>query len=422
MNISNEEIFITEYFLDSTKKIIYAPLRSSVFVVENSFVEKLGNEDDIQLKEFIDYLKTKENIDIQRVLSIQQNEVPNLSISLTNDCNLKCIYCHANAGAALNKDSFTKQNIDKVIEEYFDLLDKNYSDVKEIQLSFMGGGEPTIKFGLMSYAIKKTRIETNKRKINLIIVTATNGCYSKKVADYMISEFSHISFSFDGPALIQNLQRPFKNGSDSFEVAFNNAKYLYEKKKSFSFRSTISKITIENYKLFIDFFCENFPHTSIGVEPLSKFGRGQDSKIAPSLDEFHEFMNNIEEYSQNKPIEIKNSAIDKLQLIRTYFCRAVSAPSFNVNPSGELWACARENAPDIFLYGKFDFAKKELLVDESKRNQLKNCNVFNFPECTNCISKYHCAGDCPDYRFEKLLRCKTTQMLTTKMLNKIIKN
>lgn len=422
MNILNEELFVAEYFPDSAKKIIYAPLRTSVFVVENSFAEKIMDAENIEVKEFIDYLKTKESIDIKNILEIQRNEVPNLSISLTNDCNLKCIYCHANAGSPLNRGTFTKQNINTVIEKYFDLLDIDYPDAKEIQLSFMGGGEPTIKFGLMSHAIKICKIETAQRKINLHIVTATNGCYSKKVADYLISEFSHISFSFDGPAIIQNLQRPFKHGNESFNVSFNNAKYLYEKKKSFSFRSTISKVTIANYKIFIDFFCENFPNISIGVEPLSKFGRGKDSEIAPTLDEFHEFMQNIETYSHNKPIEIKNSAIEKLQLIRTYFCRAVSAPSFNVNPAGELWACARENAPDIFLYGKFNFRKKELHIDDSKRNTLKNCNVFSFSECKDCISKYHCAGDCPDYRFEKLLRCKTTQMLTTKMLNKILIN
>lgn len=422
MNILNEEIFVTEYFPDSTKKIVYAPLRASVFVVDNWFAEKIENIEDDEIKEFIEYLKTKKNIDIESILEIQRNEVPNLSISLTNDCNLKCIYCHANAGSLLNKDTITKRNINIVIDQYFNLLDIDYPEAKEIQLSFMGGGEPTIKFGLMSHAIKMCKSEATKRKINLHVVTATNGCYSKKVADYLISEFSHISFSFDGPKFIQNLHRPFKNGNESYSISFNNAKYLQENQKSFSFRSTISKITIANYKLFIDFFCENFPNTSIGVEPLSKFGRGKESEIAPSLNEFHKFMQKIEEYSQNKPIEIKNSAIEKLQLIRTYFCRAVSAPSFNVNPAGELWACARENAPDIFLYGKFDFDRNELKIDEKKKNILKNCNVFSFPECKNCISKYHCAGDCPDYRFEKLLRCKTTRMLTTRMLNTIIKN
>ncbi|MEI6684200.1 MAG: radical SAM protein [Bacteroidota bacterium] len=422
MIINEEEFFVTEYFPDPMKKIVYAPLRASVFVVDNSFIEKISNTEDVDVKEFIDYLKTKENIDIQTVLKVQQNEVPNLSISLTNDCNLKCIYCHANAGSPFNNDTFSKKNIDLVIEKYFGLLESNYTDVQDIQLSFMGGGEPTIKFDLMVHAIERCKAETSKRKIKLHIVTATNGCYSKKVANYLIAEFSHISFSFDGPELIQNHHRPFKNGSKSFDISFNNAKYLYTKQKSFSFRSTVSKITIENHKQFIDFFCENFPHTSIGVEPLSKFGRGKQSEIAPTLDEFHEFMQKIEEYSQNKPIEIKNSAIEKLQLIRTYFCRAVSAPSFNVNPAGELWACARENAPDIFLYGKFDFNRNELNIDNDKRMALKNCNVFSFSECKDCISKYHCAGDCPDYRFEKLLRCKTTQMLTAKMLNKIIDN
>ena len=422
MKINGEEIFIAEYQKDNSKKIIYVPLRASAFVVDNSFVENLSNENNDELVEFMEYLRSKEQIDINNIHAIQRNEVPNLSISLTNDCNLKCIYCHANAGCQSVRQNFTIKNIDFVIDKYFELIDSSYKNVQDIQLSFMGGGEPTIKFKLMSYAISRCKEETTKRKINLVVVTATNGCYSKKVGEYMISNFSHISFSFDGPELIQNMHRPYKDGRGSFEKSFKNAKDLYEKQKSFSFRSTVSKITIENYRLFVDFFCENFPNISIGIEPLSKFGRGIDSQIAPTLEEFHDFILKVEAYSKGKPIEIKSSSIEKLSLIRTYFCRAVSAPSFNVNPSGELWSCTRENAPEIFQYGNFNFKRKSLVIDETKKNNLKDVNVLNFIECEDCISKYHCAGDCPDYRFEKLLRCKTNNTLTVTMLNKLVNN
>lgn len=91
MKILDEEIFLTDYDLDHSKKIVYAPLRLSVFLIEMSLANKLEQVLDNEVMDFFNYLKSKSKIDIYNVLNIQSHEVPNLSISLTDDCNLRCV-------------------------------------------------------------------------------------------------------------------------------------------------------------------------------------------------------------------------------------------------------------------------------------------------------------------------------------------
>lgn len=42
--------------------------------------------------------------------------------------------------------------------------------------------------------------------------------------DYIIHNFTRITFSIDGPDFIQNIHRPAMNGTASFDTVFANAK------------------------------------------------------------------------------------------------------------------------------------------------------------------------------------------------------
>lgn len=421
MIVNDEEIFVVEYFKDRTKKLVYAPLRTCLFLVSNETAKVLLSKDNSPEEAKITaYLKTKKFIDIKKLHDVMTKAVPYLSISLTEDCNLKCIYCHANAGAPQNTSKTSIEKITQIIPYYFSYLDEHYPDCNQIQLSFMGGGEPTRCPRLMKYAVLLAKEESSKRGIKLVITTATNGCFSKRMADYIISEFSHISLSFDGPEFIQNTHRPFKNGKGSFDTVYNTTKYFQKHNFSFALRATLSTMSLEHYKDVVNFFATEFPGSFVGFEPLNSLGRGCECSIVPSSKEFAEGMMKICEYAEDKNIHIRNANLGKFYLLRTVFCNAVAAPSFTVVPNGEIWACTRENAPDIFRYGHFDFKKRTVEIDSKRLKKLKEVNVFNFPECRNCLCKYHCAGDCPDNRFSDLLKCKATKQLGVQILNKLI--
>lgn len=405
MNINGDEVFRVDYLKDPSKCLIYVPLRSTVFMVEDKVAGRLFSpHDSIEKQALIGHIQSKELIDIHHISASIASSAPDLSISLTDDCNLRCIYCHAHAGENKPQNS-TIARINQILEYYFFKLDTKYPGTRYARLGFLGGGEPTIRPRLMKHAITIAKRMAAKRDIKMVIATATNGCFNQSMARYIAREFAHISLSFDGPEWLQNLHRPFKGGANSFRQIYANAKFFQEKGLSFAIRATLSTISLKNYREIIDFFAQEFPLANLGLEPLYTLGRGTDSDIAPTPEQFALGMRNIVQYAKSTELTIKNAGLGKHSTLKPYYCNSIAAPSINVSPDGQIWACPRESDADLFNYGRFDFEKGGVILDETKLKRIKALNVFNYPECTDCACKFHCAGDCPDNHNAGQLKC-----------------
>lgn len=420
MIIDDEELFIVEYFENSSRKLLYVPLRMALFLISSETAEALRSPNGDPIKRVVlDYVRTKERLDIQHHHAELVKGAPQLAIAITRDCNLGCIYCHANAGVKGQRASMTPEHISMVARYYFQFVADRFPSTKMLQVSFMGGGEPTVRPGLLSHAVRVCRSEAALIGVKPIFSTAVNGFFRQRTADYLIAEFDNVSLSFDGPAFLQNRHRPTKNGRPSFDRVFATAKYFQARNFPFALRATVSTISLAHYRELVDFFVDEFPGRQVGFEPLNPMGRGVTVDIAPSDKEFAVGIRQISDYAASRGMMISNASLGRFGQIKTVFCGAISTPGFTITPEGEIWACTRENAPDAFRYGHFDFAAGTAVIDLAKLDFLKTMNVFGFPECQDCFCKYHCAGDCPDNRLSNLLRCDATRQLGVQLLNQL---
>lgn len=406
MIIENDEIFQLPYFKNPDCALIYAPLRGILLLVKKRDANLLFlPQESPEKREIIDFIKKNKIIDLNKILNQISSDVPDLSISLTNGCNLKCVYCFAQAGKNPIK-VVSKNEIDQILNFYFSVIDKKYPSAKYSSIGFLGGGEPTTQPGLLFYVVEKAKKMSKERGKETRIGTSINGCINRKIAEYIMREFSYISLSFNGPDFIQNTHRPYKNGQGTFNQVFNTSKLFYANNFDFAFRATISKLTLKYYKEFIDFFSTHFPGASLGIEPLYPMGRGEASKIAPTEEEFFAGMKEMIEYAKNKPILLSNSDCEMYDTIRPYYCSSVAIPNICVTPYGLIYACAKEN--EEFYYGKFNFSEGTVNIDYNKIKKIQSNKVENFLECRDCACKYHCSGDCPDNRKAGLLiKCKS---------------
>lgn len=421
MVVDNEELFILDYINDSTKKIIYAPLRGYLALVKGDAVHEIRSESTSHIKDhLIQRIKSKDFQDMHQIIEGLHNTNPELSIAITDNCNLRCVYCHASAGEVGKKKTMSIKLINAIIEKYF-------SSIKEsnlVQISFNGGGEPTYNFNKFKYAVNKIKEVAASKGINYQLSMATNGFYGENVRKFINDEFFEISLSFDGPEHIQNLHRPLPNGEGSFSKVFASAKYFYDSGFNLAFRATISDYSIRYLEEVVDFFAEHFPGTSIGLENLNPFGRGAFCKTVgpPDKDEFSRGIIHLLNYTKDKPISIINSATTDFDLIRPVFCTNVGIPSWTVDVNGLIYACHRDDAPDEFIFGKYDLENDNLTLYQDRINAIQKMTVFNYAECENCFCKYHCAGDCPDRRLADKLKCSSTQQIGLKILNDKINN
>ena len=96
----------------------------------------------------------------------------NLVILLSNSCNLGCKYCYAQYER--EKGFLSKDKIMKVVDFVFN-LHKSNSNI--ISVSFLGGGEPTLNWELLTWAIEYARQRAALCGIKLRIGFPTNATF-----------------------------------------------------------------------------------------------------------------------------------------------------------------------------------------------------------------------------------------------------
>lgn len=192
-----EEIFFIDYDNDETKAILYAPLRSYLALVSKSTMQMLLDENNNAIKEeFFKKLKSRNVINVEKIINNLHGMNPKLSLSITDSCNLRCRYCHASAGEEHKKESMSYELIDVVLEYYFANL---LHGTKKVKIHMSGGGEPTFEFDKLKYAISKAKEYASNRSIECIFSMATNGCYGTIIREFIKNNIHNISLSFDGP-------------------------------------------------------------------------------------------------------------------------------------------------------------------------------------------------------------------------------
>ncbi|OHE72776.1 MAG: hypothetical protein A2007_05025 [Verrucomicrobia bacterium GWC2_42_7] len=418
MNISNEEIYFIDYEKDTEKKIIYAPLRSYIALISktNANIFLAESSSDVRAK-ILKKIVSRPLIDPQKILHDLRRCTPELSVPITNNCNLRCLYCHASAGEEHKTESMSEAMIDAVLNCYFKEIPEN---TKKVMIHFLGGGEPTYKFEELSYAVNKANNIASQRGIKCVFTMATNGCYGQKIREFVVNNFSEVSLSFDGPAHIQNFHRPLIGGLPSFDLVYETAQYFRSVNFNFALRVTVSDYSLPYLTDVLDFFEQKFPDAHLGLEPLVVSGRALKNTHlkAPDAKVFGDKLLSALKYTDKKSITVANSAATEYHLIRPVFCTAIAVPNWTIQLNGDIVCCARDGAPNEFTFGHLDFKKNEVIIDESKLDNIRKMNVFSYDECKDCFTKYHCAGDCPDRRISGKSNCDSLREIGKFILNK----
>jgi sulfatase maturation enzyme AslB (radical SAM superfamily) len=303
MLVAGEEVFFINYQADQSKTILYSPLRSYLGLLKTAALGDFLKEGSATRRLVLERLKTKPLIDPERILKETQDHNPELSLALTDNCNLRCRYCHASAGDPGKAKSMTVALVDSIVEKYFQQIRKSEKD-DSIRISFSGGGEPTVNFSLLKHAIKRCKDHAAAKGMRCWFGMATNGCYGNNVRQYIFENFHNISLSFDGPAHIHNRHRPHKDGSGSFDAVFETAKYFHRNDFPFAMRATVSDYSIEYLEEIIDFISSELPGSQIGFEPLLPVGRARKNlDLRPPEDhQYAKRMVEIIDYAKGKEI------------------------------------------------------------------------------------------------------------------------
>ncbi len=435
MNVINE-MYVLPY---EDCFIIYAPLLRLVLKV---------NEEVVALLQLVNSNKTLPNDDYtKRILLRLENlgiinsldQIPDdiksssaeykptsLTLLPTSDCNLKCIYCYANAGITSKylKWQIAKCAIDNI---FSNALEKSGSKVR---ISFLGGGEPFLAWELMKKVIKYSREKEKLTGIQVIISGVTNGLLTKRQINWTIANFQHLSISFDGTKDIQNYHRPTRNSKMSFGVIENSIKDFVKSELQLTIRSTISSYSVDLMPSILEYF------GSLGIkrvhfEPLFACGRCSTSpELMPDTKTFTDRFIECLSIASNLNIELLCSAI-RIETLSSVFCGAVGE-NFYVTPEGFVTSCTEVSMSEdpmskVFFIGQYNSETNKFDIWNDVRIPLTARSIYNMPKCSLCLAKWHCSGGCPvkamrlgdAYDGTKLDHCKIARGLMEYYLKEI---
>ena len=310
-----------------------------------------------------------------------------ISIFVTTNCGLQCLYCYTKQGRADNviDVGFARQGIDDF-----------FQSTGHRGIRFQGGGEPTLRLAEMNEILVSTR----KKWGDVSVELQTNGTFNDDVKKWVADNVDIVWMSHDGPGGVHDIQRPDKNGNPTSKVVEKNIEYLVNQPHiTVGVRSTITSLNVHKQPELVEFF------SAMGIKTIygdNLFGSGynDDMKVIYDVPGWENYTNGL----LAAKVTAKKLGVFYGSWITINFAEKVThnctscTPYPRLTTDGYVSSCDMtsmgEDGPDIFVYGKWNSRDKKIEYYPEKSKHLASRNLTNLPKCKNCPVGNHCAGSC----------------------------
>ena len=151
-----------------------------------------------------------------------RNHLPELVVHVSNDCNMRCLYCYGQGGCYnMKRELMTGETV-------IETLDKMYAIYPQIDFINFFGGEPTMNLDVVKVACQYVK-ENHK---NTYVGMVSNGTYAGDELVELIKDYGlRVTFSVDMQPM-QDMLRPLTGGAPSYDLVLKNFRYLRERMKN----------------------------------------------------------------------------------------------------------------------------------------------------------------------------------------------
>ncbi|MBN1201607.1 MAG: radical SAM protein [Anaerolineae bacterium] len=379
--------------------LIYAPLHNLAALVSPTLALRLRDllasgepAGDGPLGELVDLLRDE----VTEPAPLQGEFVPSaLGLLPTRGCNLACRYC----GFIASEETQFVMSLEMArdaVNWYMDQVQRSGAPHAEIHFF---GGEPFCVEAVIDLAVHLAQRRAAEIGCTLRFEVATNGTFSEARCYWTADNLDTVVLSFDGPADVQNLHRPYKDGSGSFDAIARNARILSEGANSVYFRACITEATVGRMPEIATWFCQEFRPDAVSFEPLQPTPWSDNAGLVPP-----------------DPWAFAHNFIAAAQILEAHGVRPVYAPAeigarqvtfcpvgkdfVIVAPDGVLTACYllrgewEARGLDLRLGRMNTDQNGAVQIDPEAVESIRGFNVHNKLFCAGCFARWHCAGGC----------------------------
>lgn len=331
---------------------------------------------------------------------------PKLCLRVVEDCTLKCEYCF-NRTNMLNskKVKYMSRKIgEKAVELFFSHFKQENADV------IFFGGEPLMNFSLIKYLTGYIKKNIKNRKVTFH--TLTNGTImNENILQWFLDNNLPVKITMDFPESEHNKNRPFKDGSPSFETIKNNVLMIAKRvpPEKLSLRGVIPKDSPYSYEAIHKSFCES------GMPTNNYFADNQF--ISHPGEKGYVRAHAVKAMLEKRPILKKRrqeliktgrcSGAHKQDIYDMYLeviidgkaplheCDVAKSNAISVNPIGEIYFCDVKVNTEEFLLGDIFSG-----LDKKKVKKIMKKYCFESKECHSCWAQGFCSRVCPLTRID----------------------
>lgn len=385
------------------QRIVHAPLHGQAFYVDDlmaELIELLQTE-----PERVDIEREAERLAALRLAGLygeQRTHYPQTSVLeafrpveatliFTESCNLGCTYCYASSLPTKSK-SLPRE----LVRSAVDLVCENAaaSDAKLASFRFIGGGEPTVEWGLLEYATNYIEKRCKKTEVNQFIRLITNGTLlNPKRVDWLARNIDFITLSFD---ILPDLQakRSYASGANSHSKLVLVVQDLAASGVAFHLRSTVSAVGASRLVEMVEYAHAICGPVEIRFEPMSEVGRSiAEGETKPPQEQFVESFKAAYHRGRELGVSVTCKQFTNHKRKSSRFCDS----EFSVTPEGAVSGCHRYSREehegyDLFRIGRYEEGAFRFDLDQI--NRLRGIDVYQFKDCITCSARWNCASGC----------------------------
>lgn len=346
------------------------------------------------------------------------NDVYNITIAPTMDCNFRCYYCFEDR----KKKKMDDETIAK-IGKYF----SNIDNARYINLTWFGG-EPLMETDIID-KISQLLNKFDDDVLNCKIIT--NGYFlSEKVTDSLKRwHIKDIQITVDGLYDDYDKIKYTKNDKHCFNTLIHNVDYFARKYKDIflSIRVNMNRDNRDEYYKIVDFFANRYPNNP-NIRPYAAFLKNINNSTAPSkactycsIEDQISFSLSMFEKTKNQSYIYPRNEFDE--------CAIRNHNSWAFGPEGSVYKCWENIGNENERVGILDTEGRIKIIDNDKVNQYYyGGDPLYSDDCKDCSYLPICQGRCPRQRILEELKqaekepCMKDTNCLDKYLDKIISN
>ena len=330
-------------------------------------------------------------------------QIERICLSPNSDCNLGCRYCYFyNPQRELKHEpKLTSKEIYSIITKVVDYAEKRKL-LKPIKINFVGSGEPLLAWREIRDALSMFKeVDQDSR---LKFYTVTNGTLlNQKMVEEMKELKVKPTISIDGPPIIHNENRIYRNGQPTLNQTLKGLQLLKDNGFEVEINTTITPTLVSHLNEYFDF---------LAIHKIEKvvFDRLVDTPINFPKMTYADYYQTLEKIlakwdSEKIRIEIGNfesffkSFQGRPDQVCTMFGSSCGAGLTNLMyMQREVYPCGRMFDQPFWKLGQFtdslfdlqSMMKEKLIILDQKNIVYHN----NQSMCNKCEIQSWCVADC----------------------------